>query len=86
MRGSELLASLLSSAPPNYAVKVTLNALHMPESFTAPRNKLSKAQRTRGNAVRKALQFLKSVVSCRHALIIKGFMSLVFITFEVASV
>lgn len=41
LRGSGLPASPLSSAPPNYAVKVTVYASHMPGSFTAPRNKLS---------------------------------------------
>lgn len=40
LRRSGLPASPLSSAPPNYAVKVALHALHMPESFTNPRNKL----------------------------------------------
>lgn len=43
LRRSGLPASPLSSAPPNYAVKVALHALHMPESFTNPRNKLGQA-------------------------------------------
>lgn len=43
LRGSGLPASPLSSAPPNYAVKVALHALHMPRSFAGPRNKLSMA-------------------------------------------
>lgn len=38
---SGLTASLLSSAPPNYAVKVSVYALNMPGNFTASRNKLS---------------------------------------------
>lgn len=45
LRGSGLPASPLSSAPPNYAVKVTVWALHMPQSVTAPRNKLSRVHR-----------------------------------------
>lgn len=38
---SGLTASPLSSAPPNYAVKVFVYALNMPGNFTASRNKLS---------------------------------------------
>lgn len=38
---SGLTASPLSSAPPNYAVKVSVYALNMPGKFTASRNKLS---------------------------------------------
>lgn len=36
-----LTASPLSSAPPNYAVKVSVYAPNMPGNFTASRNKLS---------------------------------------------
>lgn len=78
LRGSGLPASPLSSAPSNYAVKVPLHAPHMPGSFTAPRNKLSKTRclsvikRGRAYAARRAICSLLCPVDVLFSCYLKG--------------